>query len=539
MQSSGVVVALASALVLIGWASRNATLVQIRPDFTAMVVATALSFLLAGLALAAPARQGAAWRRYGGAVIILVALLELIQHFAGVSIGLDLPPVHAWLADGNSRPGRMAPNTALGLLLTGAVLLMTDRIQSRLAAGLVQGATFGVLLLGLTGLVGYSLQLDLIYPSFTATRMSIPTAILMIVVGFALWSSWSESAWLKTQMIYREDEKIVIVGAAILIIVAITAGVAGLASQQSLLRESLAKVLPEERVRRAHAIELEIDGKVAVTRTLSELAPWDDLSAALAARPDKAAEATARFTRVVFDSGATGVAVSDASGNLVWQDGTLSAAPALEVGWVRGSGTTLLWDEMYRAKTRTPLLRAGKEVGLLTLEYPLTRLNHAMMDGTSLGATGEVGLCVSSGAQMRCFPQFRNAQVYASGRLTRAGTHTPMSRALSGPAGVLMGLDYRGNQVIAAYGAVAASNLGLVVKRNTSEIYAPIRHQLNWSIPLLLLLVVAGVFALRHKMSPLARRLQHSEQRPSRTNSASAPWSRAWAKPLSPSARQE
>jgi hypothetical protein len=85
--------------------------------------------------------------------LISVVLVELLLDR---SVGVDFGFLHAWYDYGNTRPGRMAPNSAIGFILVGSGILLADRVTSRnrgIGAVLV---TFCALAVGLTGLVGYA-----------------------------------------------------------------------------------------------------------------------------------------------------------------------------------------------------------------------------------------------------------------------------------------------------------------------------------------------------------------------------------------------
>ena len=57
--------------------------------------------------------------------------------------------------------------------------------------------------------------------------------------------------------------------------------------------------------------------------------------------------------------------------------------------------------------------------------------------------------------------------------------------------------DYRGKNVIAAYGPIGSLGLGMSLKMDAAEIYAPVRERLELFAPLLLALVVKMLFLSR------------------------------------------
>ena len=88
----------------------------------------------------------------------------------------------------------------------------------------------------------------------------------------------------------------------------------------------------------------------------------------------------------------------------------------------------------------------------------------------------------------------------------------PMQRALEGENGCMVGLDYRGVTVLAAYEPIMALNLGLVVKIDIDEIKQPFMTA-GLAVGLLSIIIVAAGALILLKANPFSRRLVDSEQR--------------------------
>ena len=199
MRARGVTQAAAALLValglttMMGWLLRLPGLLQVRPGQVGMVFSEALCFALAGAALLIPARW-LALRRHGppvlGGLIVLVATAMLVQHFMRIDLGIDLRPFHAWLGDPNPTPGRMAPNTALAFLLGGLALMLMPRARSRAALRVIETLAFSVVFIGLVSGVGYTLRLEFLYGWYQYTRMALPTAAGMVVLGVGVLGAW-------------------------------------------------------------------------------------------------------------------------------------------------------------------------------------------------------------------------------------------------------------------------------------------------------------------------------------------------------------
>lgn len=88
----------------------------------------------------------------------------------------------------------------------------------------------------------------------------------------------------------------------------------------------------------------------------------------------------------------------------------------------------------------------------------------------------------------------------------------PMRIALSGESGSIIALDYKGNEVLAAYEPVKALGLGIVAKIDLREIRSPFITAGGYSAALALLLIIFGALLFNRISSPLLKQLQRSNR---------------------------
>ena len=162
-------------LVLIGWSFDLEPLKRVLPGFTAMNPATAVLFILTGIALASALRSRSPVTGVMGkvlSVIVVVAAASEILEFLGICRSpIDEVLFAAKLsAMQGAAPNRMAPNTALNFLLAGlAVLLLDTRGRRSLGQALAILIGLGAIL-SITG-YGYGVR------SFSGLAPIIPTAL--------------------------------------------------------------------------------------------------------------------------------------------------------------------------------------------------------------------------------------------------------------------------------------------------------------------------------------------------------------------------
>lgn len=127
--------------------------------------------------------------------------------------------------------------------------------------------------------------------------------------------------------------------------------------------------------------------------------------------------------------------------------------------------------------------------------------SHENFEG--VGGTGEFTIAEKKGDQIQFVLTHRHSDLEIPKPVPMNSSHAePMRRALRGESGTLVGLDYRGEKVLAAYEPVAILNLGIVAKIDVSEVRAPFLHAGLTALLLTSALIILTIAALRRTTAP-------------------------------------
>jgi PAS domain S-box-containing protein len=130
------------------------------------------------------------------------------------------------------------------------------------------------------------------------------------------------------------------------------------------------------------------------------------------------------------------------------------------------------------------------------------------------GRTGEFTLARREGDRIVFLLSHRHGGLETPGEVPFSSeVAEPMRRALSGESGTVVGLDYRGETVLAAYEPVGELDLGIVAKIDRSEIQSPFLQAGLLAGGGSLLLILFGTFLFFQVSQPMVRAVEESERR--------------------------
>jgi PAS domain S-box-containing protein len=515
----GLLLCLLAATVLTGWAVGSSTLVRMVPGSVAMSINTALLFFVGGLCLLFHSRETrlSALERTCSWVLVVLPVLILLEHVFDANFGIDLAHVHAALGDGHSRPGRTAPNACLGFLFAGLALVLRDRKhRGTLTHHTATALTIAVIAIGFTALLGYVLNLEMMYQFASFNRMAAPTAFGLSILGVGLWRLHVADV-VVDDALEAHEKRITHKTIGVLSLVALSVGVLGF----GLIRDSFDKSTAEHArltaTTNATSISTILDSGVRFANALANRPGVLTSFAALQSNPED--DATRQNMRdmaaSLVEAGLTGVRFIGTDGRLLFESGTSIRERALVAHRLNTPGRTtfLLWRDGYVLQTENQLSGGGRATGTLVTEQQLPALDKLVSDIRSSGASRDVLLCGREADTALCAPtRFYSGLVEVPMFKPDRTLNLPINRALMGEEGVSVTKDLRGIPVVAAYMPLTNFDLGMVIKVDVETVYAPLREHFNLWALLLISVVTLGTFALKFQVQPLVSRIA-SEQR--------------------------
>ena len=177
-----------SGLVLLGWAFNITVLKSIFPQFTPMKPNTAISFLLAGLALwfmdASEPGQDSRISQMTALFIFLIGLLTVSEYLFGLNLGIDQLLFKNSLLGTDAASGlRMSEATAYGISLLGLSLILLSYTHQYTLLQICALCVFG---LGLFIFAGYLFSISSLQNVLLFNNVSLLTAFGFCLAGTAV-----------------------------------------------------------------------------------------------------------------------------------------------------------------------------------------------------------------------------------------------------------------------------------------------------------------------------------------------------------------
>jgi diguanylate cyclase (GGDEF)-like protein/PAS domain S-box-containing protein len=141
----------------------------------------------------------------------------------------------------------------------------------------------------------------------------------------------------------------------------------------------------------------------------------------------------------------------------------------------------------------------------------LEQVAHAHSTFPGFGNTGEFVLAQRDGDSIEFLLRHRHGKLDKPQAIPfNASLAEPMRRALQNKSGTLIGLDYRGEQVLAAHEPISIMGWGIVAKIDMAEIRAPFITAAIFSALAAVIIIILGSWLILRLTSTITKTLQEA-----------------------------
>ncbi len=323
-------------------------------------------------------------------------------------------------------------------------------------------------------------------------------------------------------LLKREDRRISIIGGLVLVALTLAAGISVYVVMQRQAESILSRSLEASLQNKVLLFESQIDQGMVRTRAVTTRPFLIQSLQLLDAEPGNAKGLydLQRIAQSFLPTGFTGMFFYDARGNEVARAGHFSQNLEQRIPLSADHRVFLLWDGRFILHAGMDVLdQQGRRIGIVMAETDQPLLTRALLEVRTIGKSGEIGMCAPLEKGMQCFMSSISGKEFGRQHRAVQGKALPMHYALEGKTGIVFTQDYRREPVVAAYAPVGKLGLGMVLKIDQAELYSPVTEQLKFIVPLLAILVLAGMLLLRWMVMPLVRKLVYSERETLAANS--------------------
>jgi signal transduction histidine kinase len=179
-----------ACLALSGWVFSIPHLISVVPGLVPMNPVSATCFILASLSLWLLSRRhrataSTALARILACTVVLVAASRLATYVSGADLGIDQTLFREKLAAVAFGPNRMAPTTAVALVLVGIGLILRD-LEPRIYRAMFQFCGLAVAAIALFAITSYAYATFSFSASESPTPMALHTAVTFLVLSAGL-----------------------------------------------------------------------------------------------------------------------------------------------------------------------------------------------------------------------------------------------------------------------------------------------------------------------------------------------------------------
>lgn len=364
----------------------------------------------------------------------------------------------------------------------------------------------------LIALVGISTNTNKIYTIYSwMNYLSISTLSAASIVSVAICALYiiNHNTMFQSLFSGSEEAKIIFSSSILLILTAINAAIAffSVFAQQNeqLLATALNKSLDTSKNYISNALSSEIEE----IRSISEFSSLTNIIERKARVADiRDLEQTLKSQR--FHS----YLIQAANGQVILKKGQFiqSITGYFEVG--SDISTTIFWDENWYIHSDVPIHVKGKVIGNLKLEHEIDAIKTSLDPTNNFFDSEERLLCEVKDNEIRkCFSSRNDKEkviinISHQNQLNEIlAKNTPINNNIN----ILT--DHQRNQsVITAVAKIKGFDLAYILKIDVAEVYQSLYGQLFISFPILVLFIIFSIILLTWQISPLVRKVIHSEK---------------------------